>query len=204
MIEYYAAKILKKLSLSAVKDSKIDKQAYISGGNTILCSEIGKYTYTGYDVSILYTMIGRFCSIASDCKIGAASHPMHWVSTSPLFHQGKNVFNKHFAQHEYEPYVYTQIGNDVWIGQNALIKGGVNIGNGAVIGMGAVVTKDIGAYEIWAGNPAKLIRKRFDDNTIRQLEEIQWWLWDDEKIRQAAKYMKSVYEFCGQLEELLK
>ncbi len=204
MLKYYMVKIRKKLSLSAIKNSKIDKQAYISGGSTVLCSEIGKYTYTGYDVSIIYTKIGRFCSIADNCKIGGASHPIQWISTSPLFHCGKNVFRKQFSQHEYEPYSYTHIGNDVWIGQNVLIKSGVTIGNGAVIGMGAVVTRDIGAYEIWAGNPARLIRKRFNDDVICQLEKKQWWMWEDEKIRQYAKYMKSVHDFCGHEEELKK
>lgn len=195
MIKYYIVKILKKLKWSAIKDSRIHKNAYISGGNVILYSEIGKYTYTSYDTQILYANIGNYCSIATNCKIGGASHPLNWVSTSPMFHNGKNVFGKHFAENLFEPYEQINIGNDVWIGQDVLIKSGVNIGNGAVIGMGAVVTKDVGPYEIWGGNPAKFIRKRFDDETIKCLEETQWWLWSDDKLRKYGHAFADINQF---------
>lgn len=69
----------------------------------------------------------------------------------------------------------TVIGNDVWIGQGAFIKAGVHIGTGAVIGMGAVVTHDVEPYKIWVGNPARLIRKRFDDEMVQQLLASKWW-----------------------------
>lgn len=201
MIKYYLAKISKRIKLSAIRNSAIDKKAYISGGNTILGSAIGAYTYTGYDTQILFATIGKYCSIGNNCKIGGAGHPLDRVSTSPLFHSGKNVFGKHFAKIEYSPYLPIQIGNDVWIGQDALIKGGVTIGNGAVIGMGAVVTKDVGAYEIWAGNPARLIRKRFDEETIRRLEEIQWWTWEEDKLKQYEKLFDHIEQFCDMAEE---
>lgn len=200
MIKYYFAKMLKKMRLNAIKKSKIDKKARISSGNTILCSEIGAYSYTSYDVSILHAKIGRFCSIGSNVKIGAAGHPLDWVSSSPMFHSGRNMFRKHLAQNEYNPYSETIIGNDVWIGQNVLIKSGVAIGNGAVIGMGSVVTKNVGAYEIWAGNPAKLIRKRFDDETITRLEEMQWWFWDEDKIRQYGEDFPKVRVLLDKVE----
>lgn len=192
MMAYYIAKVLKKFRLSAVRGSRVHRKAYLSGGNTIINCKIDKYTYTSYDTQIIHTDIGAYCSIGSDCKIGGAGHPTDWVSTSPLFHVGKNVFGKHFSEHDYAPYVRTSIGNDVWIGQNVLIKSGVSIGNGAVIGMGAVVTKDIGPYEVWAGNPAKFIRKRFDDEIIEKLEKLQWWSWSDEKIKEYSHAFTSV------------
>lgn len=201
MIKYYLAKALKKLKPSAIKNSKIDKKAYIAGGNTIINSEMGRYSYTSYDTQILWTVIGRFCSIGSDCKIGGAGHPLERVSTSPVFHEGRNVLKKHFAEFEYDPFTETHIGNDVWIGQNAMIKSGVTIGDGAVIGMGAVVTKDVGPYEIWAGNPAKLIRKRFDEETINKLLELKWWLWDDEKLQKYGEFFLNPSEFCDMEEE---
>lgn len=202
MIKYYLAKILKRMKLSAIKNSIIDKTAYISGGNTILGSSIGMYSYTGYDTQILFASIGKYCSIGSNCKIGGAGHPLDCVSTSPLFHSGKNVFGKNFAETEYNPYLSIQIGNDVWIGQEVLIKGGVTIGNGAVIGMGSVVTKDVGAYEIWAGNPARLIRKRFDGEIIKRLEEIQWWNWKEDKVKQYGKLFSHIEQFCQMEEEI--
>ena len=89
------------------------------------------------------------------------------------------------------------IGNDVWIGNRVMIKAGVNIADGAVIGMGSIVTKDIGPYEIWAGNPARMIRKRFDDETIAALEEMKWWNWNDEKIELSSGVMTDVAKFIG-------
>ena len=100
-----------------------------------------------------------------------------------------------FSNNDYNPYKETVIGNDVWIGTHCLIKSGVTIADGAVIGMGSVVTKDVGPYEIWAGNPAKLIRKRFDDETIDKLLKSQWWNWDDRKIQKCADSFNSVESF---------
>lgn len=93
---------------------------------------------------------------------------------------------KNFARHEFEIFKRTTIGNDVWIGNRVMIKAGVKIADGAVIGMGSIVTKDIGPYEIWAGNPARLIRKRFDDETIDAFEKMKWWEWDDNTIEKYA------------------
>ena len=73
------------------------------------------------------------------------------------------------------------IGNDVWIGLNTTILSGISIGDGAIIGAESLVTKNVGPYEIWGGNPAKFIKKRFDDDTIQKLLEIKWWDWEDRK-----------------------
>ena len=83
------------------------------------------------------------------------------------------------------------IGNDVWIGYEAVILSGVTIGDGAIIGTRAVVTKDVPPYTIVGGVPAKPIRKRFDEQTIKTLEEISWWNWDDEKIRQSIQAIQN-------------
>ena len=102
---------------------------------------------------------------------------------------------KNFSRHEFEIFKRTTIGHDVWIGNRVMLKAGVNIGDGAIIGMGSIVTKDIGAYEIWAGNPAKFIRKRFDDETIEKLLTIKWWEWSDEKIENYAQYVNDISKF---------
>lgn len=81
----------------------------------------------------------------------------------------------------------TVIGNDVWIGYNAIIMPGVNVGDGAIIASGSVVTKDVEAYSVVGGNPAKLIRKRFDDETIAKLVKLAWWDWPCDKITAHAK-----------------
>ena len=108
---------------------------------------------------------------------------------------------KKFIRLDYQTHVTTHIGNDVWIGGDCLIKGGVTIADGAVIGMGSVVTHDVGPYEIWAGNPAKMIRKRFDDEIIKKLLAIQWWNWDDEKIKEYAHLINDVPEFLKMVKE---
>ena len=156
---YYLPKILKKLKPSSKKNVKLDKNSKVLGGCTLLNVTVGRYSYIGMDTSVVNTNIGSFCSIAGNCMIGGGEHPIHFVSTSPVFHQGTNCLKTNFAANEFEPFRRTDIGNDVWIGARCLIKGGVSIGTGAVIGMGSVVTHDIPPYEIWAGNPAHFIKK---------------------------------------------
>ena len=159
---------------SAIRGSVIDKTASVGNGAQIVNCKVGRYSYI-YGTSIVEADIGAFCSIAAGTSIGGGSHPTDWVSSSPVFYKGKNVLKTNFSQNEYKEFKRTVIGNDVWIGSKCHIKGGVTIGDGAVIGMGSVVTKNIPPYEIWAGNPAKFIRKRFDDETIEKLLEIKWW-----------------------------
>ena len=172
--------------LSLVVDSEIDKRSAVCSYSRVYRSKLGKYSYVGRNSFITNTEIGNFCCIAGNVNIGGTSHPLNWVSTSSVFHKWENVMKKNFARHEFDIFKTTHIGNDVWIATNAMIKGGVTIADGAVVGMGAVVTKDIGPYEIWAGNPARCIRKRFDDDKIEKLLQTQWWNWEDAKIEKEA------------------
>lgn len=100
-----------------------------------------------------------------------------------------------YFENDYDWHTHTKIGNDVWLGIRTIVLGGVTIADGAVIGAGSVVTKDVGPYEIWAGNPARFIRKRFDDETIRKLLESKWWDWDDEKLYREGRTFISIDEF---------
>ena len=150
-------KILKKSRLVAITNSKINPMATIHSGSSFVNSSLGRYSYCGYDCSVINADVGAFCSIAGRVTIGGAMHPMHFVSTSPAFLSHKDSVKKKFAKFDYLPLFRTTIGSDVWIGEGAFIKAGINIGHGAVIGMGAVVTKDVPPYAIFAGNPVKLI-----------------------------------------------
>ncbi len=87
------------------------------------------------------------------------------------------------------------IGNDVWIGDGAVIMNGITIGNGAIIAARAVVTKDVKAYSIVGGIPAKIIKMRFDENIINKLQEIRWWDWDEEKLEKNFKKFHNPEEF---------
>ena len=170
-----------------LQEAVVDKTAAICSGVRFYRGKIGKYSYIGNNSFVSDTDIGCFTSISTDCYIGGTSHPTDWVSTSPVFHKWENIMKKNFARHEFEIFKRTTIGNDVWIGNRVMIKAGVKIADGAVIGMGSIVTKDIGPYEIWAGNPARLIRKRFDDETIDAFEKMKWWEWDDNTIEKYAE-----------------
>ena len=186
-------KMLNHISpFSIIQKAKIDKTSAISSGVKFYRGNLGKYSYIGNNSFVADTDIGNFTSISSDCYIGGASHPINWVSTSPVFHKWGNIMKKNFSKHEFQIFHKTKIGNDVWIGNKVLIKAGVTIGDGAIIGMGSVVTKDIGPYEIWAGNPARIIRKRFDDDTISFLLNYAWWELDEKRIEEDAKYFNDI------------
>lgn len=199
-LEYLFSKFIKKMHLRAIKASYIPKTSNVCAGSHLVNVRIGKYSDIGYDCTITNTTLGSFCSLGANIKIGGANHTVGWVSTSQVFNNNKDSLKRKFSHHTFEPFRTTSIGNDVWIGDNVLIKAGVSIGDSVVIGMGSVVTKDIPSFEIWAGNPARLIKKRFDDNTIMKLSTIKWWEWDDHKIKKNAAYFNDVIDFINKNE----
>lgn len=174
-----------------VIDSNIENTARIEHHANVRYSTVGAHSYIAARSSAVYSEIGKFCSIASGVAIGGGSHGMDNVSTSPVFFKGKNIFHKNFANIEFNPYKITKIGNDVWIGNRALVLQGVSIGDGAVVGAGAVVTKDVEPYSIVAGNPARVIRKRFSDEEIEKLLEIKWWDKDEAWLMEHGKEFTS-------------
>ena len=139
-------------------------------------------------------LIGKFCSIACGAKFlfNSANHTMDSLSTYPfpLFFEEWELEKKDVAK-SWDNKGDIIIGNDVWIGYEAVILAGVTIGNGAIIGARAVVTKDVPPYTIVGGVPAKPIKKRFDNKTISELLDIQWWNWPDETIAQNIKAIQS-------------
>ena len=202
MIFHYWSKILKKLRGSSIVNSTIDKTSRVQSGSQILNSKINRYSFCGYDCEIINCDIGSFCSIANNVKVGGAMHPMEWVSMSPAFYEGKNAGIKtKFFEHPRELYQTTSIGHDVWIGQNVLIKQGVKIGSGAVIGMGSVVTKDVAAYTIVGGVPAKAIKRRFTEDMIKKLLKTEWWNFSNEELRKLAPYFNDPLAFLNELEK---
>jgi acetyltransferase-like isoleucine patch superfamily enzyme len=144
-----------------------------------LC-EFGAYTYFGDGSLIGSCKIGRFCSIAPGVKIALGEHPLDSVSTHPLFFASKNGFQvpdgigtpRDLREKKYSAAI---IGNDVWIGANAVICRGVTIGNGAVVAAGAVVTGDVEPYSVVGGLPARHLKYRFDEETISILQKSEWW-----------------------------
>lgn len=198
-IEYIISKIIKKLHLRAIKNSKIHKTSKICSGSHLVNVTVGKHSDIGYDCTIVNTEIGAFCSIGANIIIGGANHTVDWVSTSPVFNENKDHLTKKFSCHKFNLENHTSIGNDVWIGNNVLIKSNVKIGDGVVIGMGSIVTKDIPSYEIWAGNPAKYIKRRFEKEIADELIKIKWWDWEDDVIELYASSFNNVPEFINKL-----
>mgnify|MGYP003647347507 CR=1 FL=1 len=194
-LSYFLSKLLKKIQVAAIKNSTIDPTSKVCSQSHVVDSYMERYSYVGNNCTVNFTSIGMFCSIADNVIIGGDSHPITWGSTSPVFHKGKNILKVNFSNHSFKSTKRTIIKNDVWIGSNALIKSGVVIGNGAVVGMGSVVTKDIGDYEIWGGNPAKLIRKRFDDVTISELLKYEWWKLDVSQLSHIAVNINEIESF---------
>lgn len=153
---------------------------------------IGKGTYAASNFQVFSwgegtkLSIGNYCSISSDVKILlGGEHRSDWVTTYPF-----SVLDphKHHIGHPQSKGNVT-IGHDVWIAMGASILSGVTIGNGAIIAAFSNVTKDVPPYAVVGGNPAKLIRKRFDDHVIQALEQISWWSWEDDKISEAMPYL---------------
>ncbi|WP_281630277.1 CatB-related O-acetyltransferase [Vibrio sp. St2] len=194
---YYLSKVIKKARLSAIKNSEIHSTSKVESGSNVVNSSMGRHSFCGYNCEISTTSIGSFCSIANGVIIGGGMHPMEWVSTSPVFYEGRDSVTKKFSTHAREAVKSTTIGHDVWIGQNVLIKQGVTIGTGSVIGMGSVVIKDVEPYTIVAGNPARFIRYRFDREVIEGLLASKWWELEESKLEQLAQDIKSPLTFIN-------
>ena len=197
-ISYLYAKIIRKLRGKAVLNSNIHPTSVIYSGCHVTNSQFGRYSYCAYDCHITNAEIGSFCSIGNRVHIGEAEHPLQWASTSPVFenvtHSGPD---KRFARFEVPPVQRTIIGSDVWIGYGATIKQGVRIGHGAVIGSNAVVTKDVPAYAVVGGVPAKIIKYRFDQDTISKLLESEWWNLPDDALQNYACHIQNPQEFAS-------
>lgn len=140
-------------------------------------------------------VIGKFCSIATGATFmmgGTQGHNYNWIATYPL-----DFLDDDFDGYQLVPPKGHQnkgdtiIGNDVWIGAEAMIMPGIQIADGAVIGARSLVTKNIGPYEIWGGNPAKLIKKRFNGQDIEKLLQIKWWDWSLDQIKSKLDLIRS-------------
>lgn len=192
----------KRLSVSSVIfNSKVSKKSAIKGKSRFYNGKICDYSFIGRNCLIQNTSIGKFVSISDNCNIGMPSHPVNYLSTSPVFLSGKNVLKTNLGSLSFDGIKDTIIGNDVWIGYGVSIKSGITIGDGAIIGAGAIVTHDIPPYEIWAGNPAKFIRKRFEPDTIKKIMELKWWDWPEERLKKYSGSFLKPEEFINDYAE---
>ena len=181
-----------------VKNSRLGSWTEIGRNSVVMESIMDDYSYDAGDVSIIYSEIGKFCSIASHVRINPGNHPM-WRVTQ--HHSTYRRIKYRFSDTDDEDFFNWRrehnciIGHDVWIGHGAVIMPGVRIGTGAVIGSGAVVTKNVGPYEIAVGVPAKTIKKRFTDEIIIKLIKSEWWNWERKVLEERFTDFNNVESF---------
>ncbi len=187
--------------MSNIKGCTFDQYNSIAEGVTLRNVSIDFASYIARNSRFKDVSIGKFCSIGPNVMINQGEHPSSdFVSTHPSFYSsGKQSGFSFTSEDLFEEYCPVQIGHDVWIGANTLIRPGIRIGNGAIIAAGAIVTKDVEAYTIVGGVPAKFIRYRFSHEEIRQLKELKWWDWDFEKLKRESKNFASINSFINQL-----
>jgi phosphonate metabolism protein (transferase hexapeptide repeat family) len=168
-----------------IRESKLGAWTAVGARTSIAESSMGDYSYVVNDCSIMYTAIGKFCSVAAQTRINPGNHPLERVALHHFTYRSKSYQlgpedDKEFF--EWRRAHSVTIGDDVWIGHGAVILPGVRIGTGAAIGAGAVVSKNIPDFAVAVGVPAKVIRYRFPEETRQRLLEVAWWNWDREML----------------------
>lgn len=162
--------------MAKIHNLKLGKYNKISNYSVIVNSSLDDYSYIGSNCLISETEIGKFCSIGSEVVINLAKHPTHLLSTHPAFYStGGHVGITFVSENKFKEFGHVVIGNDVWIGTRSMIMADLKIGNGAIIAAGAIVTHDVEPYSIVGGIPARVIRKRFTEDQIKEIEMGEWW-----------------------------
>lgn len=168
-----------------ITESELGAWTEVRAGSRLTRSTLGDYSYLMERVQLDTAEIGRFGSVASDVRIGPSNHPIdrptahHFTYRSELYDLGEDDAEV-FEWRATQP---VEIGHDVWIGHGATVLPDVEIGTGAVVAAGAVVTRDVDPYEIVGGVPAEPIGRRFDPETAARLSATSWWEWDHDTLR---------------------
>ena len=160
---------------------------------------LGDFTYVAEKSRLMNTEIGKFSCIGPEVIAGLGVHPSRdFVSTHPIFFSTIKQVQISFVSDSYfDEYIPITIGHDVWIGARALIMDGVSIGDGAIVAAGAVVARDVPAYAVVGGVPAKILRYRFDQSEIDYLRDFKWWDKDVNWLRDNALKFHNVHEFMS-------
>ena len=170
---------------------------HVAVGERVVLREVtvGDFSYFERHAEAIYTEIGKFCSIAANTRINALEHPLERVTQHKLSYRPNEYFrylgvDEGFRQRRQGKRV--TIGHDVWVGHGAVVMPGIAIGNGAGVGANAVVTRDVVRFTIVAGNPAKLLRRRFPEEIAARIEALAWWDWPQQRLFEAVPDMQSL------------
>lgn len=182
-------------STAELKACKLGR--YASIGERVVLREVnvGDFSYFERHAEAIYTTIGKFCSIAANSRINALEHPIERITQHKLSYRPNEYFRWLGVDAAFRARRQAKavgIGNDVWIGHGAVIMPEISIGNGAIIGANSVVTRDVPAYTIVAGVPAKPLRMRFPSEIAARIESLAWWDWPPEKLAKAVPDMQAL------------
>ena len=171
---------LLKRPLLILKGNKVPMTTRVDLNCTMTYCRVGQYSYIRSGAQFNHAIIGNYCSFAADVQIGGMEHPLSEYSTSAkLFPEKCQASND------------TIIGNDVWVAAGAIIRQGVKIGDGAVVGANSFVNKDVPPYAIVAGSPAKIIKYRFDEDTINKITASSYWEMPPKQARTVLDHLNS-------------
>ena len=178
-----------------VRDARLGRYTEIGPRTCFAESEMGDYSYVMGDSDIIYTTIGKLCSIAAHTRLNPGNHPMQRATQSHLTYRASAYFEGEadepafFAERRA---LHVQIGHDVWIGHGAIVLPGRSVGTGAVVAAAAVVTRDVPPYAIVAGNPARLVRMRFATGICERLLQIAVWDWAHARLQAALPDLRGL------------
>jgi acetyltransferase-like isoleucine patch superfamily enzyme len=189
---------LEQQYLAFASHCEFEPHVSLHRGAVVGWSRIGSHSYVGAGTTMVNTTVGRYCSIGPGCRLGGGRHPSKtFVSTSPMFYSTRGS-DLSFADKDYfDEYADITVGHDVWIGAGAIVVDGARIGDGAIVAAGAVVSGEVAPYAVVGGVPAKVIRRRFEDEQVRFLLEFRWWDRDEAWLRDNFRQFHDIDAFIA-------